>query len=549
METRTLLYIALAVVMVLMFEAWQTDYGQSPQQAASSQAQTTGNGDTATVAPADSPADIQPDMASAPGNAVELPGKTVLKSSERISVETDVYHIEIDLAGGDLRVVDLKTYPASAHSKDIPYRLMNDRMPDLFVSQSGLLSKQAAPNHHAVYTSAKQQYSMGDNEDSLRVPLTWQQNGIAVTKTYVFHRGDFVIDLSYEVLNQSGSEWSGRLYRQFQRNEPERENRFLYTYTGGAISSPDKPYEKIKFDDMQDSNLSVDITGGWAAMIQHYFLGAWLNTADELNRFYTKVVDGDRYVLGMVGVPQTVATGSKASFASRMFVGPKIQSHLEEVAPHLELTVDYGWLTFLAKPLFWIMDQINRLLGNWGFTIIAITILIKLVFYRLSESSYRSMAKMKKLAPRLKQMKERYGDDRQKMNQAMMDLYKTEKINPLGGCFPILIQIPVFIALYWVLLESVELRQAPFIFWLDDLSSPDPYYVLPILMGATMLLQQKLNPAPIDPMQAKIMMILPVVFTVFFLFFPQGLVLYWVVNNSLSILQQWVINKRIGATS
>jgi YidC/Oxa1 family membrane protein insertase len=426
---------------------------------------------------------------------------------------------------------------------------MNDRMPDLFVSQSGLLSKQPAPNHHALYTSPKQHYSLGDNEDSLRIPLTWQQDGITVTKTYVFHRADFLIDVSYEVLNQSGSEWSGRLYRQFQRSEPERENRFLYTYTGGAISSPDKPYEKIKFGDMQDNNLSQDITGGWAAMIQHYFLGAWLNNADELNRFYTKVVDNNRYVLGMVGVPRTLADGKKLSFDSRMFVGPKIQSHLEEVAPHLELTVDYGWLTFLAKPLFWIMSWINSLLGNWGFTIITITILIKLVFYRLSEAGYRSMAKMKKMAPRLQKMKERYGDDRQKMNQAMMEMYKTEKINPLGGCFPILIQIPVFIALYWVLLESVELRQAAFIFWLDDLSSPDPYYVLPLLMGATMLLQQKLNPAPIDPMQAKVMMILPVVFTVFFLFFPQGLVLYWVVNNSLSILQQWVINKRIGATS
>jgi YidC/Oxa1 family membrane protein insertase len=533
-----------------MFEAWQADYGQLAETSVT---------DTTTTTTRDAASNTAEAVPSAPvDSASALPGATgdsapalqtqPLKSTGRIKVETDIYAIEIDQTGGDLRIAELKTYPVSTDQPDVPYRLMNDEMPDLFVSQTGLISKQPAPTHHAVFSSSKTIYRMADGQDTLQVPLTWQQDGITVTKTYTFHRGDFVIDVSYDIRNNSGNEWSGRLYRQFQRSKPGQKNRFLPTYTGGVVSSPETPYEKIEFSDMDDANLSRDITGGWAAMIQHYFLGAWLNNPDAVNHFYTKVVDGERYVLGMVSMPQTVAAGSDARFVSQMYVGPKLQDRLEDVAPHLELTVDYGWLTFLAKPLFWIMEWIHSVVGNWGWSIVIITILIKLVFYRLSESSYRSMAKMKKLAPRLQQLKERYGDDRQKLNQAMMDMYKKEKINPLGGCFPILIQIPVFIALYWMLLESVEMRQAPFIFWLDDLSSPDPYFVLPILMGATMLLQQKLNPAPLDPMQAKVMMILPVVFTVFFLFFPQGLVLYWVVNNSLSILQQWVINKRIGVT-
>jgi YidC/Oxa1 family membrane protein insertase len=280
-------------------------------------------------------------------------------------------------------------------------------------------------------------------------------------------------------------------------------------------------------------------------MIQHYFIAAWTGDEGQANHVYTKATANDQFVVGMVANPTQVAAGQTATIKAKMFVGPKLQNELEALAPHLELTVDYGWLTVLAKPIYWLMKQIHGLLGNWGWSIIILTLLIKLVFYKLSETSYRSMARMRKMQPRLQQLKERFGDDKQGMQQAMMKLYKEEKINPFGGCLPILIQIPVFIALYWVLLESVELRQAPFVLWIKDLSTPDPYFVLPIVMGVTMILQQKLNPSPLDEMQKKIMMMLPIMFTVFFLFFPAGLVLYWTANNILSIAQQWVITKRV----
>jgi YidC/Oxa1 family membrane protein insertase len=298
---------------------------------------------------------------------------------------------------------------------------------------------------------------------------------------------------------------------------------------------------------MEDNNLNRDISGGWMAIIQNYFLAAWIPGEKSNNKYYSRVVDGDRYVLGYVGKQNRVSPGSQQTVSSRLYAGPKDQDKLASIATGLDLTVDYGILTFISQPLFWLLEKIHGIVNNWGWAIIILTMLIKLMFFKLSEASYKSMANMRKLAPRLKSLKERYGDDKQKLNQAMMDMYKTEKINPLGGCLPVLVQIPVFIALYWVLLESVELRQAPFMLWLKDLSVADPYFVLPLIMGVTMLIQQKLNPAPMDPIQAKVMMILPVVFTVFFAFFPAGLVLYWVVNNTLSIAQQWVITKRVEA--
>jgi YidC/Oxa1 family membrane protein insertase len=318
---------------------------------------------------------------------------------------------------------------------------------------------------------------------------------------------------------------------------------------GGAISSPKQLYEKISFDAIADGKLADEArgswTGGWAAMLQHYFVGAWVPPKAESFTYYSRfLTEGRRYVLGMYGPTVNVPANSEYVFELQLYAGPKIQDHLAALAPGLELTVDYGWLWFIAQPLFWLLSAIHGLIGNWGLAIILVTLVIKLAFFHLSATSYKSMANMRRLQPRLMSLKERYGDDRTKLNQAMMDMYKKEKINPLSGCLPILIQIPVFIALYWVLLESVELRQADFL-WLADLSKPDPFFVLPLVMGVTMLLQQKLNPAPIDPMQQKIMMALPIVFTVFFAFFPSGLVLYWVVNNILSIAQQWVITRKI----
>ena len=389
---------------------------------------------------------------------------------------------------------------------------------------------------------------MADGADTLQVPLVWRSDdGVTVTKRYTFHRGSHVVDLEHEVVNNSGSEWSGRQYRQLQRTQVAEtgQSTFIYTYMGGVIYSPEEKYEKVKFEEMQKQDLDRTITDGWAAMLQHYFLGAMIPERAVAEHYYTKSLSNARYVIGLISPPRTVAAGERTLFGTQLFLGPKLQDEMKQVAPGLELTVDYGLLTFLAQPLFWLLKTIHNLIGNWGWSIVLVTMLIKLAFYKLSETSYRSMANMRKLAPRLQSLKERYGDDRQKLNQAMMEMYKKEKINPLGGCLPIVVQIPVFIALYWMLLESVELRQAPFMLWMNNLSAPDPYYVLPLLMGVTMLIQQKLNPAPMDPIQAKVMMVLPVVFTVFFAFFPSGLVLYWVVNNTLSIAQQWMITRRI----
>ena len=321
----------------------------------------------------------------------------------------------------------------------------------------------------------------------------------------------------------------------------------VYTYTGGVISTPEEKYQKVSFDSMAEKNLNLTVKGGWVAMIQHYFLAALAPGPEQTDTFYSKVIDGGRYVLGMLGQPQTIAPGSTGEFSTRLYAGPKLQHVLAEVAPNLQLTVDYGIFTVIAEPLFWLLRMIHKVVGNWGWAIIILTILIKAVFFKLSETSYRSMAQMRTLAPKINSLKERYGDDKQRLNQAMMELYKKEKINPLGGCLPIAVQIPVFIALYWMLLESVELRHAPFMFWIHDLSVKDPYYVLPIIMGITMVAQQKLNPPPADPTQAKLMMILPLVFTVMFLWFPAGLVLYWTVSNILSIAQQYAITKRMGA--
>ena len=390
---------------------------------------------------------------------------------------------------------------------------------------------------------------MDSSAEVLRVPFVWNENGIQVVKTYEFKRGDYLINLKHTISNQSESSWTGSQYRQIQRSRPLETSKLLYTYTGSVVYNDEIKYEKVDFDDMEDKPFQLQSKGGWAAMIQHYFLSAWIANPEEINLLYS-IANTKRYpatyTIGMRSDNQQIAAGSEGEFSSQLFVGPKIVKRLEEISPGLELTVDYGALTFLSKPLYWLLSFFNGLVGNWGVAIILLTLLVKALFYKLSEKSYRSMARMRKVGPRLAALKERFGDDRQKLNQAMMELYKTEKINPMGGCLPLLIQMPVFIALYWALLESVELRQAPFIFWIKDLSVMDPYYILPIIMGISMVIQQKLSPTPMaDPVQAKMMMALPLIFTVFFAFFPSGLVLYWVANNILTISQQWVITKRI----
>ena len=547
---RLFLFVALSFVVLLLWQSWMEDYGPASQveTAVVENAQSPA---TATALPAGS-ADTA-DIPGAPADMATmeraLPDTDVLKKGQFIDVTTDLFHIKIDTTGGDLRQADLLDYKATTDPDSPPFRLLNDSLPNLFVIQSGLrASVGTEPTHHVVYTAEQGSYRMADAADELQVSMVWRSpEGVEVVKRYIFHRGSYAVDLQHEVRNNGTAEWQGRQYRQLQRTQVAEtgQSSFIYTYMGGVIYSPEEKYEKITFEDMLDEKLDRSITDGWAAMLQHYFLGALIPASAETDRYYTNTLSSSRYVIGMISPNREVAPGSSALYETTIFIGPKLQDEMKQLAPGLELTVDYGLLTVLAQPLFWLLKTLHGLLGNWGWAIVCVTILIKLAFYKLSETSYKSMANMRKLAPRMKTLKERYGDDRQKMNQAMMEMYKKEKINPLGGCLPIVVQIPVFIALYWVLLESVELRHAPFILWITDMSSPDPYYILPLLMGATMLIQQRLNPAPMDPIQAKVMMMLPIVFTVFFAFFPSGLVLYWVVNNTLSIAQQWMITRRI----
>ncbi len=540
---RLILFAALAFVLFLMWQAWQEDYGpKRPPVSPPPQAEAPAAVQDLPSAPAESPA---PETQDTPAALVTA---TTFQTGERIRVRTDALDVEIDTIGGDLRRLYLRNYPVSLEQSAQPFPLLQDSGNPIFIGQSGLISSAAAPTHHSRFAAAKHDYELAEGADELTVPLVWQgPQGITVHKTFTFRRNSHVVDVAFRIENAGQEPWTARMYGQLQRTPPgEGEgSRFIYTYTGAVIHSEANRYEKIDFDDMRQSPVSRDEQGGWVAMIQHYFAAAWIPNQQAVNHFFAKGLDNGRYAAGVVTPSISVPVGGTGLTQLALYAGPKEQSRLEQAAPGLQLTVDYGYLTILSEPLFWLLEHIYRFVGNWGWAIVILTILIKLAFFHLSATSYKSMANMRRLTPRLQALKERYGDDRARLNQAMMELYKKEKINPLGGCLPILVQIPVFIALYWVLLESVELRHAPFILWIDDLSTYDPYFVLPLLMGASMFIQQKLNPAPMDPIQQKIMMLLPVIFTVFFLFFPSGLVLYWFVNNALSIAQQWVITRRI----
>jgi YidC/Oxa1 family membrane protein insertase len=419
--------------------------------------------------------------------------------------------------------------------------------PMTYVAQTGLIGHNL-PTHKAQFTSTATSYQLPAGQDHVEVRLSWTNNGVTVDKIYTFHRNQYAIDVTYEIKNGSATALTPAVYYQIVHDsESNQGSKLMPTFTGGAYYSESSKFNKLAFDDMEKEPLKLQTTNGWVGLLQHYFVSAWIPKDGLTRDFYTKKLTEDIYLIGTKSPLATIAPGASLKVPARLFSGPQTQKDLKATAPGLEYTVDYGWLTIVATPLFWLLSQIQSLVKNWGVAIILLTILIKAAFFKLSASSYRSMAQMRELAPRLQAMKEKFGDDRQKMQMAMMELYKKEKINPMGGCLPILIQIPVFIALYWVLLGSVELRHAPFFGWITDLSAIDPYYILPILMGATMLIQTRLNPKPTDPLQAKIMTWMPVVFSVFFFFFPAGLVLYWLVNNVLSIWQQWYINKQIHA--
>jgi YidC/Oxa1 family membrane protein insertase len=547
---RLILLLSLAVVLFLIYQAWVEDYGQFPQAPI---ATATEQGSSVT------PASDQPALLDAPtAPAVTAASPTSQQASEvgvggeTIAIETDVLRAEISTRGGTLQALWLKNYAATAEQPEVALQLLKPDAPNMFIVQSGLLgaADSGLPTHNALFTADQTSYQLAEDADAIVVNLLWSsEDGVTVTKRYRFERGSYLIHTEQLVENNSDDAIALRNYDQLQRTDlvDPNKSRFVNTFTGAVYYGPETKYKRESFADMAKQPLDTEVTGGWIAMIQHYFMAAWIPPKDLPQTFYTKIVGSDRYIIGQYSPSVTVAPGSSHSFENRLFVGPKLQNRLDKVsdADGLELAVDYGWLTILAKPIFWLLQWIHDIVGNWGWAIIILTILIKLAFYKLSEASYKSMAHMRQVAPRLKALKDRYGDDKERLNQAMMDLYKKEKINPLGGCLPILVQIPVFIALYWVLLESVELRHAPFMLWIDNLTAPDPWFVLPVIMGVSMFVQQKLNPPPPDPMQEKIFMALPFVFTVFFAFFPAGLVLYWTVNQLLSIAQQWYITRQI----
>lgn len=565
-SARLFLYVSLVFVSLLLWERW-TDWNRPPDAAPPASTdlrappQSTRSphpaGELGRGLEDDVPSAGESDLpraASAPQSAVQQTPPPA--DDAGVVVETDLFEIKLGLHGGDVHHLYLRQVLIDINDPQTPFRLIDSRH-GVYLVQTGLLHDRLpggtdlsgrAPSHHATYTSRRDRYELPDGEDLLRVPLVWRSgDGVEVEKAFVFRRGSYLVEIEHTVRNRSAQTWVGRQYSQLRRTSPDESGSpMIYTFTGVAYY--DGKYNKIAFDELAEEPLAQPIDGGWAGMLQHYFLSALIPAADARNDYYTKVVrnmGADEYIIGLRSSSLAVAPGGSGRFSVHLYSGPKNQHDLERTSEGLELTTDYGIFTAISKPLFWLLDKIYSVLGNWGWAIIVLTVLIKLVFYKLSEASYRSMAKMRKFQPRLMALRDRYKDDRSRLSQEMMKLYRQEKVNPLGGCLPILVQVPVFIALYWVLLESVELRQAPFILWIHDLSVRDPYFVLPLLMGATMVVQYKLNPTPPDPIQAKIMMALPVVFTFFFAFFPSGLVLYWFTNNLLSIAQQWMITRRV----
>ncbi len=525
---RLILFLVFSVSVLFLWEAWQRDK-QAPV-VAGKPAVTVQTATGATVG-------------STPNSQGLLP------SLQKIQVKTDLFAAQIDTRGGDLRELVLLNH-GDTTDKNKPFVLLQSHGgAHTYVAQSGLIGAQL-PNHTTTFQAEKTAYTLEQGQQSLSVTLrTPATDSVIVSKTYTFKRGSYVVDVSYTLQNTGAQALNAGAYFQLVRDgQPSAgESRSVSVFTGPAVYSEAKKYQKIEFKklDKHEADFVKQASDGWVAMVQHYFVSAWLPAAQQARENYAETLGNGLYRVGVKLPVVSIPAGGKAEIAMPLFVGPQEQDKLAAAAKGLELVVDYGWLTVFATPLFWVLQHLHSLVQNWGVAIILLTVLVKGAFFPLSAASYRSMAKMKAVAPRLEQIKAQHGDDRQKMHQAMMEMYKTEKINPLGGCLPMLVQIPVFIALYWVLLGSVELRHAPFFGWIHDLSVQDPYYILPIIMGASMWFQSRLNPTPPDPVQAKVMQIMPIVMSVFFLWFPAGLVLYWVVNNLLSIAQQWQINRML----
>jgi YidC/Oxa1 family membrane protein insertase len=560
---RSLLIGAIAVLSFMLLTEWvgfKEDRAPVTQETSRLTSGAAGTAGTVTELPQTTPAveaALSEDLPSAPfeqDEATATADVTPVDTGRIIQVNTDVLQLAIDLEGGDIIELGLSTFLAKRDNPDIPFVLLEQNNTRTYIAQSGLIGTNGIDSKaRARFASSAARFDLKDGEDSLTVDLTWQDAaGVEVTKRFSFTRGEYLVGVEYLVENNSDSRWQANLFGQIKRdNSPapaaDTSGMGMQPFLGVAITQPDERFTKFTFEDMAEEPFKAKLPGGWIALIQHYFLSAWIPTADQSHTYSTRVTRSGFNIAGFTSPALVLDPGQSGTTGASFYAGPKDQYSLEEISPYLELSVDYGWLWWIAQPLFWLLTNIFSLVGNWGVAIILLTVLIKAVFFKLSAASYKSMANMRRVQPKMADIREQFADDKQKQSQAMMELYRKEKINPMGGCLPILVQMPVFIALYWVLMESVELRHAPFFLWIKDLSVMDPYFVLPLLMGASMFFMQKLNPPPPDPMQAKIMQWMPVMFTFFFLWFPAGLVLYWVVNNLLSMAQQYVITKRIEA--
>ena len=561
---RLLLWIGLAMLVWMNIIQWDRDYGAH----AAATATTTATAPATPAAPGSAPANLPalpsastaaapaapgaPALPAAAAGATNGAGVAASANAPTIRVVTDVLDLDISLQGGDLLRADLVKYPRDKEPGSPAVRLLTTDDATYSIVRSGLrvADGRAEPTHMAMFTAPATEFRLAPGEQELRVPLTWTDGqGVTVMKTYVFKPGQYGFDIKYDVQNASDAEWKAASYLQFVRHvyPPDRSMFDVesYSFRGPAIYDGKKS-SKLDVNDEEDGAFRQAISGGWMAEMQHHFVSAAVPPQAETYD-YSVQKEGSHSLVSYRGPLKSVPAGASAQLTESLFVGPKLQDQLRALNPKLPLTVDYGWLTILADPLFWLMQQVHKFVQNWGWTIIIVTILLKLAFYKLTEKSGRSMAKMRAIAPRIKNIQERYKDDREQLAKQMMELYKREKINPVAGCLPILIQIPVFLAFYWVLLESVEMRQAPFMGWIQDISSKDPYFILPILMGIGMYAQFKLNPAPPDPMQAKMFALMPVIMTVMMAWFPAGLILYWLTNTLLSIAQQWQINRVVEA--
>lgn len=551
MDVRRIALIAgLAIVSYIMILQWSNDYSQtnptnSPESVIAGE---TGNTGSNAVAGSEIPSG-NPDVVSNSDEATDVPASEA--TGNIVEVETDTLDITINLDGGDITYAALPEYPYSLDTPNVPFRMFENNQTRTYIAQSGLVGEGGIDSEsRARYSAAQSSYTLGD-ADQLEVVLTHEaDNGLTVNKVYTFNRGTYVTDVRFELMNNGTQTVRTNLFGQLRRDkspDPSSGGGIgMRSYLGATFSTEDSAYEKVKFGDLDDGRFTGSKIGGWVAMLQHYFLSAWIPSANDKNSFYGQKGSNGDYYVGFQAPTVVVGPGETVSTGAQLYVGPKNQENLGQLAENLEKTVDYGWLWWIAQPLFVLMSFIQGIVGNWGWSIVLMTLTVKMVLYPLTAKSYRSMGKMRKFAPRIQELRDQFGDDRQKMSQEMMKLYQKEKLNPLGGCLPMLIQMPVFIALYWVLMESVELRQSPFIFWIQDLALKDPYFVLPLLMGASMFLQMRMQQQPtMDPMQAKIMQYMPIMFTFMFLWFPAGLTLYWFTNNVITIAQQYIVNKSI----